>query len=95
MTLEKLFQKLVGADGKETIVAVRLPQIDAHDAVKRAPHMYSWSHDGFKKEAPVPPAPPVYAGIIGPTGGKPALQGGVGVIGVVNKAGEVVTGSAA
>lgn len=91
MILKELYHKNKDKAGADQVFKIKLPEIDAHDAVNRSGHMYAWKHDGFKKEAPKVVDASPFTHIIGPTGGKPAMEGGVGVLGIVGKDGELIT----
>lgn len=85
--LEELFHKTQDDKGKTIVVKVRLPIIDSRDAKKRCPHLYADKPDGFAAKAP--PAPDWLAampGVVGSSGGKPAMSGGVGVVELVHSA---------
>ena len=69
-----------------TVVKMRLHLIDAHGAVRRFPHEWSWKSDGFAAKAPPKSTDLDLSTVIGQTGGNPAMEGSVGVL-EVTKAG--------
>ena len=67
-----------------TVVQVRLHLIDAHGAVRRFPHEWAWKPDAFAAKAPPKSTEVDISDLIGQTGGNPAMEGGVGVLRIVD-----------
>jgi hypothetical protein len=86
MVLEDLYHRTKDDEGKTIVVKIRIPQIDARRGLRLFPHQYATTPTGFGKEPKVTRAPVNPTNLVGPTGGKPAMSGGVGVLEIVNVA---------
>lgn len=86
MALEDLYHRTKDDEGKSIVVKIRIPEIDARRGLKLFPHQYATSPTGFGKEPKVVRQPVNPSNLVGPTGGKPAMNGGIGVIEIVSLA---------